>query len=93
MDNLVIEYRNLMNSIDFLDLNQDMKQDLKNEKRQFENSFIKIKCEVLNSRSEVEEILDDLNYKNGLMRKKQEELMETNEMIEHYKSQIKKLKK
>ena len=93
MDNLVIEYRNLMNSIDFLDLNQGMKQDLKNEKRQFEKSFIKIKCEVLNSRAEVEEILDDLNYKNGLMRKKQEELTETNEMIEHYKSQIKKLKK
>lgn len=88
LEDLVLDYRNLMTSIDILDLNPDLKQEMMKEKTKFETTFVKIRCDILTSRAQIEEALDELNFKTGLLKKKDEDLEETNKLIKHFENQI-----
>jgi hypothetical protein len=89
LEDLVLDYRNLMMSIDVLELNPDLKQEMIKEKIKFETTFVKIRCDILTSRAQIEESLDELSFKNGLLKKKDEDLEETNKLIKHFENQIK----
>ena len=88
LDELVHEYRYLIKSIDGLNLNRDLKKEMVKEKSKFETTFVKIRCDVLTSRAQIEESLDELNFKQSLLKKRDEELKETDKLIDHYKKQI-----
>ena len=85
----MLDYRNLMTSIDVLEMSPDLKQEMNKEKEKFETTFVKIRCDILTSRAQIEEILDELQFKNGFLKKKDEELEETNKLIKHFENQIK----
>ena len=88
LENLVTDYRNLMISIDILDLTPELKKEMMKEKTKFETTFVKIRCDILTSRAQIEESLDELRYKDSLLQKKGDDLEETMKLIKHFENQI-----
>ena len=88
LENLVSDYRDLMISIDILDLNPELKKEMIKEKGKFETTFVKIRCDILTSRAQIEESLDELRFKDSLLQKKGDDLEETMKLIKHFENQI-----
>ena len=88
LEELVQDYRNLMQSIDQLSLSDDLKNEMKGEKSKFETTFVKIRCDILTRRAQIEETIDDLNWKQSLLANCDKELNETRKLIDHFKKQI-----
>ena len=89
LEDLVLDYRNLMTSIDVLKLNPDLKKEMVKQRAKFETTFVKIRCDILTSRAQIEQSIHELNFKEDLLKKKDHELEEANKLMEHFTSQIK----
>lgn len=88
LEDLVLDYRNLMTSVDVVDMSPELKKEMAKEKTKFETTFVKIRCDILTSRAQIEEALDELSFKNGILKGKDDELEETNKLIKHFENQI-----
>ena len=88
LEELVQDYRNLMQSIDQLAVSDELKQEMRGEKSKFERTFVKIRCDILTRRAQIEETIDDLSWKQSLLANCDKELSETRKLIDHFKKQI-----